>query len=58
MTVQRVRLACVDCSEGEIHSTGSVLYVICPFQRGVRQLNDWCNLPEREWLILSKNKNE
>jgi len=56
MTVQHVRLFCVGCPEGEVHSTGSMLCVICPFQNGVRQLNDCCNLPEREWLILSKNK--
>lgn len=47
---------CVDCPEGEIHSTGSLLYVICPFQGGVKQLNDVCNLPEKEWLILRQNK--
>ena len=57
MTVRQVRrLECVHCPESEVHSTGSTLYVICPFQSGVRRLNDWCNLPEKEWLILSKNK--
>jgi len=41
---------CVSCPEGKVHGTGSILYVICKHQTGVRQINDKCNYPKKKAL--------
>jgi len=40
---------CKDCSDSEVHGTGSTLWVSCKLQNGTwRDINSTCNLPEAE----------
>jgi hypothetical protein len=39
---------CRDCPEVTVHSTGSQLWVSCPYQPGWRDINSICNLPEEK----------
>jgi len=51
------RQECLRCPDGEVHSTGSTLYIICKHQKGVRQINDRCNLSlEKQWLLRENQK--
>ena len=54
--VTKKKLYCQDCGDGEAHSTGSIIVIFCPYQKGVRQLNDVCNVPEEKWLNGSLNQ--